>query len=291
MPSGNYLVVYRKGGVNYKLCRVFFGTDGSYYVTSPYHPAQKAVLVKMTVNYAREYMEVPLEQMVDIASAEDDEKRLKLSHHPDGLVQFSGQGIVSGRDAEGNIRGMGVMSWPLDTPIRGPAFGAVIHEVQYFERADHVKGESCIFNEEELTPGPRPNHLVLEGQYFPPLWRRFIRTQPDGTKAISIVHPAGAVVQLKVLLPPERFAGQGFIGLELYTHSNDPEEEDDTENAPRSSQGTFILSGSTGNLRQNEQGEWIAEGISCMYPRPASMAVRRSVDYLLPSVPGARSPY
>jgi hypothetical protein len=39
---------------------------------------------------------------------EDDEYRLKLSHHPDGFVQFSGHGIKSGRNADGTPKGLGV---------------------------------------------------------------------------------------------------------------------------------------------------------------------------------------
>jgi hypothetical protein len=112
--NAKYTVVYEKGGHRYKLCKIFFGSDGSYYVTSPYHPAEGATLLKATVNYALSEMEIPVEQAIDAAAAEDDELRIKLSHHPDGFLQFSGQGIVSGKDADGNIRSIGVMSWPLD---------------------------------------------------------------------------------------------------------------------------------------------------------------------------------
>lgn len=50
---------------------------------------------------------------------EDAKRRLKLSHHPEGFLQFSGHGVVSGRDAEGHIRGIGVKSWPLYKPTLG----------------------------------------------------------------------------------------------------------------------------------------------------------------------------
>ncbi len=274
MSKGNYTVLYEKDGVTYKLCKILFGSDGSYYVTSPYHPAEKAVLLKMTVNYALQETVIPIEQAVDIASAEDDDKRIKLSHHPDGFIQFSGQGILSGKDAEGNIRGIGVMSWPLDHPVRGPAFALSMRGVEKFQQANKVRGEVCLFKHEELTPMPNANVLTMEGYYFPPLWRRFIETSQDGTKTISIVHPAGAVLRLKVIFAPEQCARPGFIGLEMYTDFDDSEDMIDS----------FILSGSTGNLRENEQGQLLADGIYCMYPR-SNIQVRRSVDYILDSIP------
>ena len=274
MSKGNYTVLYEKDGTIYKLCKILFGSDGSYYVTSPYHSAQKAVLLKMTVNYALQEMMIPVEQAVDVASAEDDDKRLKLSHHPDGFVQFSGQGILSGKDSDGNIRGIGVMSWPLDNPVRGPAFGIAIRGVENFEQANRVSGEACLFKHKELTPMPNANVLFLEGHYFPSLWRRFIETAQDGTKTISIVHPAGAVVRLKVLFAPEQSVRPGFIGLELYTDFDDSEDMIDS----------FILSGCTGNLRENEQGQLLADGIYCMYPR-SNIQVRRNLDYIMRSIP------
>lgn len=222
MPRGKYTIVYEKDGARYKLCKIWYGTDGSYYVSSPYHPAQKALLMKFTVNYARSDMQIPFEQAIDLAAAEDDERRLKLAHHPDGLVQFSGEGILSGIDAAGHIRGVGVHSWPLDNPVSGPAFGVVIRGVEEFQRADRIRDELCLFTDAEVFLEPRADVLSLEGHYFPPLWRRFIRPAVDGAPTISVVHPSGAVLRLKVLLPPARCEHQGFIAVELYGYHGDP---------------------------------------------------------------------
>jgi hypothetical protein len=81
-----YTVIYERDGERYKLCKIFFGNDGSYYVTSPYHPAEGAVLFKATVNYALDEMEVSLEQALDVAAAEDDEKRINRQ----GVVALGG---------------------------------------------------------------------------------------------------------------------------------------------------------------------------------------------------------
>ena len=199
-----YTIIYEKDGNRYKLCKIFFGNDGSYYVTSPYHPAEGAVLFKATVNYALSEMELSLEQAVDVAAAEDDEKRIKLSNHPDGFLQFSGQGIVSGKDHEGNIRGMGVMSWPLDHPTRGPAFGLTMSGLEQFEKADRVKDIPCVFRHEELTPIPGPHVFLLEGYYLPALWRRFVRVRPNGNRIVPLFHSTGMVIELKAIFLLER---------------------------------------------------------------------------------------
>lgn len=192
-----------------------------------------------------------------------------------GLVQFSGEGIVSGVDDHGRIRGVGVVSWPLDNPPKGPAFTIAIRGVEHFAQAGRVRNRQVIFHRRELTPEPGPLVLALEGHYFPPPWRRFIRTHDDDTKTITVLHPAMVWVTLKVILPPENCDYQGFIGLELYSNSypNDP--------TPTPS---FMLNGSSGNMRRNKKGEWLGDQICCMYPRMDAEA-RRSIDYRMRDTP------
>ncbi len=272
MPeAGKYTVLFENAGECYKLCKIIYGPDGSYYVTSPYHPSKEAVLSILTVNYALSEWEIPMEEAVDLASLDDDERRLKLSHHPDGFVQFSGQGIVSGKDSAGNIRGIGVMSWPLDDPVPGPAFSLSMFGLEHFERANKIKDTPILFRDEEISCMPGTNLFALEGYYLPALWRRFVRKKADGSKTISLSHPAGAVLELKVIFPPEECARQNFIGLELYTYTAGPESEGLASG--------FTLSGSTGNLRKNEQGQVLGDGIYCVYPRHATALVRRSLNF------------
>jgi len=270
MDYGKYTVLYEKNGTLYKLCKIFFGADGSYYVTSPYHPAQRALVFMVTVNYAQPEIEIPLGDALDVAAAEDDNKRIKLSHHPDGFLQFSGEGIISGKDDEGRIRGLGVMSWPLDSPTRGPSFGATIFGVDQFEQAGKPTKDSLIFKQAELPELPEATSLTLEGYYLPPLWRRFVRITPEGIPVISISHPAGTVLDLKVILASGKCTLPGLIGLEVYPSFGSLE----------GATSGFILSGSTGNLRRNEQGELLGDGIYCVYPRQEAEA-RRSLDYRL----------
>jgi hypothetical protein len=168
------------------------------------------------------------------------------------------------------------MSWPLDSPVIGPAFGICIVGVEQFEKADRIKGEQCVFKHEELTPLPEADMLSLEGYYFPPFMRRFIQTGENGSKTISVVHPAGFVLRLKVLLPTEQCERQGFIGVELYkVYSGEPDEGVTCQ---------FIFSGPTGNLRENEHGQTLGDGIYCMYPR-RTIPVRRNLDFVMNAVP------
>src|SRR5207249_547970 len=104
------------------LVRVGFTADGSYYVTSPYHPESKALLWLATVNYTLDESRMTFDEAIELASTDDDQSVLKLSHHVSGWVQFSGQGIVSGFDAHGEPKGVAVHSYPLLAPSRGPAF-------------------------------------------------------------------------------------------------------------------------------------------------------------------------
>ena len=269
MAAGKYTVVYEKSGKLFKLCRIWFGGDGTYYVSSPYHPARKALLFKISVNFAKSSMDVSLDDAVDLGTTEDENRDLKLSHHPDGFVQFSGRGVLSGRYGDGRPRGMGVRSWPLARPTRGPAFGLTIRGVEHFAQASELPADAVVFREEEVVHVSGEDALMLEGHYFPALWRRFIRRDRDGTYSTSIVHPSQAALQLKTLLPPPRAALQGFLGIELYSF------ESALEDQPSPS---FILAGPAGELRRNLDGETVGEGIYCQYPRDATVG-RRSLDY------------
>jgi hypothetical protein len=85
------------------------------------------------------------------------------------------------------------------------------------------------------------------------------------------VLPLGAVLRICGICKPEQCALQNFIGLELYTYTAGPESEGLTSG--------FALSGSTGNLRKNEQGETLADGIFCVYPRRSATLARRSLNF------------
>ena len=183
--------------------------------------------------------------------------------------------MISGKNSDGSIKGIGVNSWPLSRGCHGPAFAVSIFAVDDFEVADGSEGNSCVFREADLTFIPGMRALVIEGHYFPMMWRRFVQTSHDGTKTIPIVHPAGVVLNLRVLLPNDKCPIGGFFGLEVFGDIAKTEE-------PRSG---YCLSSSAGNLRENEEGHLLGDGLFCFYPRPEGIATRRSVDYRLGEQP------
>jgi hypothetical protein len=274
MGKGKYTIALESQGARHKLCKLWFGSDGSYYVTVPYHPANKAVLAKTTVNYTTsvpktvdESAEARLDQAIDVASSDD--ARIKLSHHPDGFVHFSGSGVLSGKNPDGSIKGIGVNSCPLGRRISGPAFTVSIFGVNEFQVADASEENSCVFREEDMTFIPGSRGLVVEGHYFPTIWRRFVQTRDDGSKTIPIVHPAGVILDLRVLLPNDKCPIGGFFGLEVFGNIGAAEE----------SPSGFCLSSSAGNLRKNEKGELLGDMLVCSYPRQEGTPTRRSLDY------------
>ncbi len=276
MNTGNHTILYEKNGITYKLCRIFFGSDGSFYMTSPYHTEKTAILFKATVNYAYREMFIPFGDMMETSLLEDDDLRLKISHHVDGFVQFSGEGIISGRDPEGKIKGIGVLSWPLTSPVAGPAVGIVFRGLENFTQAESVSGQACLFRDEDITHVPGSTGMAVEAHYFPPSWRTFIRAAHDGTRIVSILHPSRAVLTLKVLLPPESCKLPGYLGIEM--HDVDVQTPNQGE--------YFFMSGSTGNARKNERGEVLADGIFCIYPKPTDIKTVRILNFIqhVPSV-------
>ncbi|MBN1517074.1 hypothetical protein JXA32_10965 [Candidatus Sumerlaeota bacterium] len=276
MAVVKYTIVFESRNGRRKLFKLWFGADGSYYVTVPYHSAKKAILFKQTVNYATSAWRtvddgdwIPVEQAIDIASADD--ARIKLSHHPDGFLQFSGKGILSGRNSDASAKGIGTLSWPLKQGCHGPAFSVTISGVDDFESADTCNDLFCLFRETDLTVIPGVGPLVIEGHYFPVMWRRFVQTHSDGSKTIPIVHPSGAVLNLRVLLPSDKCPIGGFFGLDIFGNLG-------TFEGTLSKSG-FALSSSTGNVRMNEHGQKIGDGLYCFYPRPDGICKYRSIDY------------
>jgi hypothetical protein len=51
--SIGYTVAYSMAGETVDLCKIIIGGDGSYYITAPFHPHNKALAAIMTVNYAK----------------------------------------------------------------------------------------------------------------------------------------------------------------------------------------------------------------------------------------------
>jgi hypothetical protein len=276
----SYRICYGTAEAALRLAKVWFGSDGSYYVAMPVPMKDRAVLAKFTVNYATDARFMPFSEAVDLAEAKRADKEIKFTHHPDGFIQFSGANVVSGKDEDGGIRGVGTMSWPLWDPVRGPAFGLGI--TRPYDLLGQVKprASDLVIAPEAVAAVPDWDQLVLEGYYFPALWRRFVRYR-GGAPYLSVFHPCKAMLELRVLFPRGTEAVDGFLGIEVYTSYASADADDP---APPG----FIFGGPSGDARTTDSGEMEADAIYCFYPSdgiPAHRSIDRIADYMMLEVP------
>ena len=275
MRSWKHTVVIDRLGKSHKLCKIMYGRDGTYMVTCPYHPEKKALLHMSTMNFDVSPAWQPLGAAIEIAALDDDKQRLKLTHHPDGWLQFSGHGVLSGRKADGTAKGLGIQSWPLAQPVPGPSFGLVFRGIETFSEAKENGSDAVRFVPDEQFDRTREDALVLEGYYMHALWRRFLIRKGDSYD-VHLIHPAGAVLPVRAVLPPPECALGGFIGLTLTSLPK-------VEGVNPSPSPSFMLSSSTGNVRRNEYGQLLGDGLHCMYPA-GDYPVRKSMNYVPPQL-------
>ncbi len=268
MPKANYRILFNDGTKLLKICRIIYGSDGSFYVSVPYHPEKKALLFILTVNYHSQRQNIGFKEAIDLAGYTDEEAHLKYSHHPDGFIQFSGAGILSGRNEDGSAKGIGISSWPLDNPVSGPAFALAINGVEQFDAIPAADVDDIVFAAEEIASFGPGSRLVLEGHYAPALWRRFIARGKVEEQLMLIAHPCGAVVSAKPLFPPLKCPIQNFLSVEMYAEPSD---------VPVDNCEVF-LSGSTGNIRTNQAGERLGDGIFYMFP-DRDVGTRKTLNF------------
>lgn len=208
MADAKYTVVYDTGSSRHKLLKVILSNDGSYYATCPYHDSDRVELNKRTINYANPSRRSG-DDPIELAVLEDDQHRLKVSHHPDGFVQFSGHGIRSGRNPDGSPKGLGLMSFPLSRPTAGPAFGLSVQNPAAFKQADAQRDSDIVFKRDELFLAREDTGLIIESYYFRPEWRRFVKRH-FGHPIVLLRHPSGALLELRVCTPPANSWSTGF---------------------------------------------------------------------------------
>ncbi len=202
------------------LCKIIFGGDGSYYVTAPYHPHNRALVSRLTINYAAGAPFFSLSDALDLAVFDDDQRRLKLSHHPDGFLQFSGEGVTSGRERDGRAKGIGTRSWPLQKPTMGPAFAMSFSDPLELGRPTAGKPRTLVFTEadiEHMRPAKdTTGGLGVTGFYFPVPWRQYVERIGDGEYQLRLVNPsAQAILPLRVLLASKTCSYPGLIGVHV----------------------------------------------------------------------------
>lgn len=256
MATSRYTIILEEAdGKRYKLCRVLLTSDGSYFVTCPYHRSEKVFLSKQRindVNPSKRSGDSPIEYSI----IDDDDHRIKLCHHPDGFIQFSGAGVVSGRKPDGSAKGLGLTSWPLTNPTAGPACAVTIQKPTAFKEADAPSKEDVVFRGADLYRTEKDNGLFIEMYYFSAIWRRFVRNSVHGP-IIWLRHPSDAILELRVCMSPLDNWEIGFLGVDLWpgpTHHLGGDEPG------------FVISSSTGNIAYDSDGHLEGDALFAFYP-------------------------
>lgn len=168
MPSNGWRVIVDEGQELRALCKLQPLGDGGYSVLAPYHNAMEGWCARHTIDYNQTQQQMKFSD-VEHFTAND---RVKLSHHADGFVQFSGEQvgkIRSGRDLEtGAAKGLAVQSARIDKPVTtGPTFAVVCWGPSDFRRIETPRDFDLIFGSADIYyRGCRPGTWIgylLEG--------------------------------------------------------------------------------------------------------------------------------
>ncbi len=92
--KGSYRITVKIDNGVYRLTRIWFGSDGSYYVGTPVPTPGEARLFKMTVDYTEQETSASLSEVVDLAQPKAATKKSSSSHHPDGFGSSSSAGQI-----------------------------------------------------------------------------------------------------------------------------------------------------------------------------------------------------
>lgn len=191
----------------YKVTNIYLLSDGSFKVDIPYCKCAKGIISRASIGYGSGIHKGDFVQQFSINN------RPQLSIHSSGFVQFSGKGIISGIDAQGKIKGMGLHSNPLKTPISsGPTFGIQLwgledgFEISHEEEKYDVLFEKSDFVPRNVQSGKELNTYIIEGWVLPYneklasqcMWKK------DGKEKITLsfpqyIHSPNAVFTLDVI--------------------------------------------------------------------------------------------
>jgi len=251
MKSNKTTIVFEKSGHEYKIFKLLYQTDGSYYVTAPYHKEDTAFLYKMEVDYRSTVQQISWNQAVEKMELEDENRCLKLSHHPTGFLQFSGSGVRSGLNPDGSPKGMGIQSWLHSKPPRGPAFGLSIKNIRSLKENTSIRSENLVIKDSEVVNGIDLNDLIISAHYIPIEFVPYIFIENE-VEYFSITHPSGTNIKLYVVRPDNLQNCVGFLGLNIQMAKLQHGENE----------SGFIFSTSGGNF-EYQDGK-IIKGV-CMY--------------------------
>lgn len=253
---------------------------------APYHAAKEGWLYKHKVDYQKQEQSIDRSGMQHFVAGD----RVKLSHHWDGFVQFSGenpQKIISGRNPlTGEPKGLAIMSAPIWTTIKsGPTFGITVWGMTDFKRVIDTRATDVIFRSTDLyyyRCAPYTfNSYNIEGWVFSAdMWDGVRGAEND--LRLSMHFPnrwraRRAVLEFRVL-PLVTDDSDCFLGVRV----NRFRLHYPTPSGLPSPSGFEI--GGPSNLRR---GEHIAETLKATYPKPTDvdLADASSLDYAPDDMP------
>jgi hypothetical protein len=218
------------GTPSFKVTKIVPYAKGGFSVLTPYHNQRQGYLAKVPVNY-RELGDILVPRSEVVGYSVND--RVKLSYHPDGFAQFSGEvggKVISGRDEQtGEPKGIGLMTNPLKMPIwSGPTFGVVLWGLQEFEQLGAKDTPALVFEEEDFyyrdcTP-ETANGWIVEAWVFP--LRMWSGVRKRGDRYVLMRHfegfeRYGATLELYVIPLPNQpvflgvFAGRVGVSFDV----------------------------------------------------------------------------
>lgn len=146
MAGDGWRIIIDDGDDLRAVCKILPLSDGGYSMLAPYHAAKEGWLYKHKVDYQEQEQSIHVSEMQHFVASD----RVKLSHHWDGFVQFSGenpQKITSGRNPlTGEPKGLAIMSAPIWRTIKsGPTFGITAWGMTDFKRVTDTRATDVVF--------------------------------------------------------------------------------------------------------------------------------------------------
>lgn len=160
--KGYRILLHEAGDFPRAVAKIQRLKDGGYCLISPYHSAKEGWLAKYTIDYRTLPARVSMNEMQHFTASD----RVKLSHHYDGFVQFSGenpQKITSGINAlTGRPKGLGIWSAPIHNPIStGSTFGIMVWGLHDFKLIDNPRHSDLEFRASDMYD----HHAFTEGEH------------------------------------------------------------------------------------------------------------------------------
>jgi hypothetical protein len=249
-----------------KLTKVISYGDGSFGVLMPYHSAHSGIIGKVPVDRSVfGDWAVPYDSMILFSSANS----VKLSYHPDGFVQFSGQingKVISGRDpVTREPKGVGLIASPLSDPIRtGASVGIVAWGLEDFDELDEPEEGALMFEKDEAyfrrcTPRTAEGWMLQLWVFSAKHWSG-VRRSPRGGCSLQMAfgnfEASYSVLELKVI---ELYDVEVVLAAYVCRLPHAPSSE-----VHRSG---WILNGPC----QLDPATWKGHGLIAVYPPPPSM--------------------